>query len=229
MRILVSYTDGSQKVEIDDDKTFYLSFPNQNGERKIFSENGEELGLLTSEYPNGHRYARMSDGSEYDVSEKPRFFGGSQEIWDKFRQGRINELSSNEITEINRTIEEGKEIFIQRQQHINDQNQSLMAAYQQHQQYINDQNQALMAANKQQQDDDDDEWDEIFEEEKLLRQEGKNNEEKYKQQLLEKIIKFSAQNLLETPKQLTVFHSWEKSIRLKNLEEKQKRLQQAGN
>lgn len=96
MKVLITYSDGSQQVQLDDNSIVILSSPYSNGERKILSESGRDIGYLTSEYPNGHKYANMADGSKYDVSEKPRWFGGSQEEWQKYKQASLNEPLKNE-------------------------------------------------------------------------------------------------------------------------------------
>jgi len=104
MIIINSYSDGSQKVQLDDGKVVILSSPYSNGERKMYSESFQELGWLSDRYSDGNMVARLSDGSEYRVSEKSTLFHGNQEMWEKVRQGRTNELSEDEQNEVRATL-----------------------------------------------------------------------------------------------------------------------------
>jgi hypothetical protein len=96
MRILVSYPDGSQRVELDDGQTVILSSPYSNGERKISTTYGKDIGTLSSQYPNGHKVANFSDGSKYDVSVRPRVIGGPQETWDRFNRSHVNDSNPDD-------------------------------------------------------------------------------------------------------------------------------------
>lgn len=100
MRVLNDYSDGSQKVQLDDGRIVMLSSSYSNGERKIYSEGGSDLGWLSDQYSGDVKVARFDDGSQYWVSDKSSMFGGSYEAWEKFKQGRTDELSSQELSDI---------------------------------------------------------------------------------------------------------------------------------
>lgn len=110
MRVLVNYSDGSQKVELDDGKVVTLSRAYSDGSRKIY-DGGTEIGRLSGEYIDGSKIANFNDGSEYRTAERNFMFAGKQEVWDKIKQGGMDSLSSSEqedaeslIRETNRQI-----------------------------------------------------------------------------------------------------------------------------
>lgn len=74
--------DGNYEFELNNGQIIDLLSPNEKGEQKLTSKNGSEF-------------------------EKPTGFVGSQETWNKYIQGHLNELTSDEINDIShfKTIE----------------------------------------------------------------------------------------------------------------------------
>lgn len=98
MIVLVEYSDGSQKVRLDDGREVILSSPYSDGSRKIFGEDGSS-GWLTDKYNDGSRRATMDDGTVYSVEEKNFLLFGKQNIWEKIKNGGVGSLSHDEAEE----------------------------------------------------------------------------------------------------------------------------------
>ncbi|KKT34774.1 MAG: hypothetical protein UW23_C0029G0017 [Candidatus Collierbacteria bacterium GW2011_GWA1_44_12] len=98
MKVLDNYSDGSQKVELDDGRTVILSSPYSDGRRKIYSEDSKEIGWLTAQYTNGSKKAVLTDGSEYSISDRNTLLHGNREFWQKIKQGeQLSEADKEEL------------------------------------------------------------------------------------------------------------------------------------
>jgi len=98
MKVLDNYSDGSQKVELDDGRTVILSPPYSDGRRKIYSEDSKEIGWLTAQYTNGSKKAVLTDGSEYSISDRNTLLHGNREFWQKIKQGeQLSEADKEEL------------------------------------------------------------------------------------------------------------------------------------
>lgn len=158
MRVIVNYPNGTQRVQLDDGKEVYLSASYPNGQRRIDDLNGNIIGWLSSEYDNGSRYASFNNGSEFEVYQRNFILSGKQEIWEKIKDGNIDNLTPKEKTIADQIINESdSEIQYDRRKY-------------EEQKYLNDQQRyydemSLLEEERRRQEEEDEMWDDDQEEE----------------------------------------------------------------